>query len=460
MTIWTPDIAARGGPRYQAIADAITDAVARGELAPGDRLPPQRDLAWRLGVTVGTVSRAYLVAEQKGLLSGEVGRGTFVRETSHPSAGPLLPPEERPLEMSQNAAISAAHAEALAATLRDIAEAEGLQNLLRYMPAAGHPEHRAAGAAWIARVGLEVPAERIVLSTGAQQGLAAVFHVLARPGETVLAEELTYSVLIEAARVAGVKLVPVGLDDEGMIHDALDKAARETGAKVVVTVPTVQNPTATIMGEARRRAVAEIARRRDLMIVEDDVYGFLTPDRPAPIAVHAPERTVYIASASKCVAPGLRAGWIAAPEPLVGRFAETVYALSAAQPALTHEIVRRWIDDGTAEHLAEALRIEIMARQAIAAEILRGLEYRTAPACFHVMLTLPRPWRRDSFRAAALSRGIKIASIAAFAIDPEAAPEAVRLSVCAPSSREAMAQALGVLADLAHSDPRASRTVI
>jgi DNA-binding transcriptional MocR family regulator len=447
MTIWTPDIAARGGPRYQAIADAITDAVARGELAPGDRLPPQRDLAWRLGVTVGTVSRAYLVAEQKGLLSGEVGRGTFVREAA-------------PLEMSQNASVSVGHADALAAVLADIAKAEGLQNLLRYMPAAGHPEHRAAGAAWIARVGLEVPAERIVLSTGAQQGLAASFHLLARPGEAVLAEELTYSVLIDAARIAGVKLVPVALDDEGVIPDALDKAARESGAKVVVVQPTVQNPTATIMGDARRRAIAEIARRRDLMIVEDDVYGFLTPGRPVPIAVYAPERTVYIASASKCVAPGLRAGWIAAPEPLVERFAETIYALSAAQPALTHEIVRRWIEDGTAEHLAEALRVEITARQAIADEILRGLEYRTAPACFHVMLNLPRPWRRDAFRAAALSRGIKIASIAAFAIDPETAPEAVRLSVCAPSSREAMADALGVLADLARSDPRASRTVI
>lgn len=461
MTIWIPDLAGRSGPRYRAIADAIAEAVGRGDLAPGDKLPPQRELAWRLEVTVGTVGRGYMLAEQRGLVSGEIGRGTFVRAADSASATPLLPPApDGVLDLSINMSVGRANADALARTLAELAAEPDVECFLRYMPPAGHPEHRAAAARWMARVGLEAAPERIVLGHGAQQGLAACLDVLAAPGDTVLTETLSFPLLIDPARLRNIALFGVALDGEGMIPEALDEAAAKTGARLVVIVPTVQNPTASVMGEARRRAIAEVAERRDLMIVEDDVYGYLLPGRPPPIAALAPERTVYLTSASKCLAPGLRVGWIVAPERLVDRFVEAIYGGSVAQPALTHEIVRRWIEDGTADALAGQLGEEAAARQKMASEHLAGLTLSGSPSSLHVMVELPPPWRRDEFVGAALALGIRIASLSAFALDPETAPEAVRITLSAVPDRATLRQALTSLRELAEAGPRAGRGVI
>jgi DNA-binding transcriptional MocR family regulator len=461
MTIWNPDLSRHDGPRYQAIAEAIADAVDQGVLAPGDKLPPQRDLAYRLGVTVGTVSRGYMVAEQRGLVGGEVGRGTFVRAPSSETKEPILQPATGGLlDLGINMATWRVHGDALAATLQELSQAQGLENLVRYMPAAGHSEHRATGARFMARVGLTVDPEAVVLAHGAQQALGAALEALTRPGDTVLAEELTYSGVVENAERVGVRLEGVALDAEGMVPEALDKAAARTKARVVVVVPTVHNPTAAMMGAERRAAIAKVAEARDLIIMEDDVYGYIVPDRAPPIAALAPERTVYFTSASKCLAPGLRVGWLAVPERLREAVVDVIYAQSVAQPALCHEVVNRWLADGTADRLTEALRREIGARQALAADVLDGLAIRGHPASFHLMLNLPAPWRRDEFVAAALANGIRIVSIASFAVDRTNAEEAVRISLAAAPDRAALKDALTTLRDLARTGPRASRAIV
>lgn len=147
MTIWTPNLQSREGPRYQALAEAIGEAIASGELPAGSRLPAQRDLAWRLGVTVGTVGRAYLLAEQRGLLSGEVGRGTFVRPPLPAAEAALLgsEPEAAHIDLTHNAPAGGGHGPALAATLTALGRHNDLSGLLGYAPSVGHARHRAAG---------------------------------------------------------------------------------------------------------------------------------------------------------------------------------------------------------------------------------------------------------------------------------------------------------------------------
>jgi DNA-binding transcriptional MocR family regulator len=459
--MWSPDLSHHSGPRYQAIAEAIADAIDQGVLAPGDKLPPQRDLAYRLGVTVGTVSRGYMVAEQRGLVGGEVGRGTYVREPAHDAKEPILQPAASGmLDLGINMATWRVHGDALSTTLRELSQAQGLENMVRYMPAAGHAEHRATGARFMSRVGLSVDPDRIVLSHGAQQALGAALEALTEPGDTVLAEALTYSGVVENAERIGIDLEGVALDDEGMIPEALDRAAAKTRARAVILVPTVQNPTAAVMGAERRAAIAQVAEARELTIIEDDVYGYIVPDRAPPIAALAPERTIYLTSASKSLAPGLRVGWLAVPEALRERVVDIVYAQTIAQPALCHEIIKRWLADGTADRLTEALRREIGARQALASEVFEGLETRGHPASFHLMLTLPAPWRRDEFVAAALANRIRIVSIASFAVDRASAHEAVRISLAAAPDREKLRGALTTLADLARTGPRASRAIV
>ncbi len=452
MTMWLPVIAENAGPRYQAIADAIAAAVAGGELQPGDRLPPQRELAYRLGVTVGTVSRAYSLAERNGLLAGEVGRGTFVRDRqSHAGPDMLLPVSDVTVDLGINMACGPEHGTALRAALARLAETGGLENLLPYMPLGGHIEHRAAGAGWLTGRGVDVAPEQVVLTNGAQHGLAVALAAAAEPGATVMVESLTYAGVLGTASFVGRRIAGVAMDEDGVLPDALDMTALRTGAKVAVLVPTIHNPTALVMSEARRQAIAEVARRRNLIVIEDDVYGRLPVDSPPPLAAIIPERTIYVSSASKTLAPGLRVGWVVAPPDYVAAIAGAAFASSVAQPALTHEIVRGWIEDGTAETLVKTLRSEMAARQDIAAGALAGFELRAHPNSFHLLLDLPEPWTAGGFVEAALNRGIRVTPASAFAVDEAASPNAVRISVAAARDRETLATALATLAEMLRS---------
>lgn len=460
MTIWMPDLAARSGPRYQAIASAISDAIESGELSPGTRLPPQRDLAWKLGVTVGTVSRAYMLAEQRGLLSGEVGRGTYVRDRGPAREEVLGRWNDGLMDLSRNAAYSTEHAEAVRKALETLSSRAGIDRLLHYMPSAGHREHRAAGAQWIGRTGLKVTPEQVVLTSGAQQGLAAALATLAHPGEVVLTEALTYCGLMDAARLFRLRLEGVAIDEEGMRPDDLENAVRRTGARSVIVTPTVHNPTTATMGMARREALVDVARRLDLTIIEDDVYGFLPLQRPAPVASLAPERTVYVASASKCLAPGLRVGWLAAPPALVEPLVDAVHAMSIAAPALPAEIVRSWIMDGTAARITEHLRGETARRQALFQQVFQGFTMRSDPASFHVLLHLPEPWTSEEFAFAARERNLVVISAPTFAVTRGAAPAAARISLSAAESDGQLRQALFALRSVLDSSPRTRRAVI
>lgn len=458
--MWLPKIDGRSGPKYQAIADSILDAIRAGDLGPGDRLPPQRELAWKLGVTVGTVTRAYLVGEQQGVLSGEVGRGTYVRRKPTPISNELLPRNlDNTLRLTVNASYSSDFETFLAEALRAIAEKKGLERLLHYMPAAGHPEHRALGAAWIARAGYQVPADQVFLTNGAQQALSVAMQVLTRPGEAILTEALTYTAVLDNARNLDRRLHGVAMDEDGVIPEALEAAAKTTGAKVVLLIPTLQNPTSSTMSDKRRQLIAKVVERNDLILIEDDVYGLLPMSRPAPIAARIPERTFYLTSASKSVAPGLRCGWLVVPRAHAEKVNATIYALNCSHPPLTHEVLRQWIEDGTADRMVAQHRSEAAARHAIAGEVLHGLSWHGAPQCFHVLLDLPAPWRSEQFVSSALARGIAVVPASSFAVDKATAPQAVRISIAAAPDRAQLRDALVTLRDLALRGPNHSASV-
>lgn len=461
-----PDLSQRKGPRYLALADAIGEAVTDGSLPPGSKLPPQRDLAWRLGLTVGTISRGYMLAESRGLLSGEVGRGTFVRETTAAGEALLVPAGNTNLiNLARNAPESTAASleAALRGTLADLSQRDGLVRLLQYMPDGGHLDHRAAGVRWIARIGLELKPEQVVLTNGAQQAMVAVLASLTRPGETVLVERLTYAGFLGAARLLGLKVEVVELDDHGLRADSLDDVAARTGARLVLIQPTAHNPTTGTLDLDRRKAVVEVARARDLTIIEDDVYGFLPLERPLPIAALAPERTIFIASASKCIAPGLRIGWAAGPPALTERFADSLHALALAQPALTAEIARQWIIDGTAARLTEELRQETAARQELAQSILGpvpGLKLQAQPYATHIFATLPEPWRREDYVARVEALGVRVTPATSFAASRERVPHAIRAALCSAPDRATLHRALTTLRDVAIEGPTARRAEV
>lgn len=449
--MWMPEIEEKPGPRYQAIADDIADSVVNGRLKPGDRLPPQRDLAWKLGLTVGTISRAYSLAEQRGLVAGEVGRGTFVQQRQQPGGALIPPTSAMRYDMGINIAPTAAQADALGATLQAIATEGDLSRLVPYMPSAGYPALREAAGAWIGRAGLDPDPEHIVLTCGAQHGLSVTLAALLEPADTLLTDALTYPGLIDMCRLHHLRLEPIPMDEDGMLPDALDRAASAGRARHLALNPTLQNPTTITMSEARRAEIVEIARRHDLTIIEDDVYGWMMEERPVAVGSLAPERTVFITSASKSFAPGLRAGWVHAPAGLRQAITAAAYATTVCQPPLMHEVAARWIHDGTADQLVSGLRVAVAARQKLAREKLNGLQVDGNPAGFHIMVHLPPPWRGVEFAEAALAAGIRVVPASTFAVGQTAAPHAVRASVTSIPDMDILTEGLGRLRDLAFS---------
>jgi len=455
MTTWRPDLGEQNGPRYLAIAEALAQDVASGRLVPGDRLPTHRDLAWHLGVTVGTVSRAYGEAERRGLIAGEVGRGTFVREQL-PSAPPAFQEpgdEDGLIDLSYNfPALESDHA-LFSEALADMARDPQLARQLGYLLGPGRASHRAAAADWLTHAGLAVPPEEIVITCGAQHGMFLAAAALTRAGETILTEALTYYGIKSIAEALERQLHGVALDDQGLVPEALEAAIRSSGARVLYCIPTLQNPTTTVLSEARRRKIVEICRRHDVMIIEDDIYSFLLETPVTPLTALAPERSFYATSLSKCVAPGLRIGYLRAPLAFHDRIATALRASTLMPSGFMAELATRLIRSGKAEEAARNKRREAAARQSLAREILPAGHLVTHPRCFHAWLTLPRPWRHEDFAAEARRRGVMVGSARVFAVGRQPVPHAVRLCLHAASGRAQLKAGLEVLARILKGAP-------
>lgn len=487
MTIWLPQLDGRTGPLYRRIADALADDVATGRLPPGSRLPTHRDLAWQLKVTVGTVSRAYAEATRRGLIGGEVGRGTFVQqpqwpvpadaeclpELSYPSSGSGSSGSQAssqvfrqtflqhgasdadssrngPLDLSLNYPFEEPVAEALAAGLRGLSDPALLTEIGRYQPANGMHRHRQAGVDWLQRQGVVVDADTLMIVPGCQGGLSTVFLALCRPGDVVVHELLTWPGLLATAAPQGVRTIGLPMDDNGLLPDAFDAACREHRPRLLYTMPTLHNPTTIIMPEERRRAIAAVAERYGVFVVEDDVYGFLPDVASAPIRSFLPDLGLYVTSLSKCLAPALRIGYLSAAPALMPRLATAMRTSVLMTSSVAAEVASRAIACGAAEHAANRQREEARARQKLAQTLLQGLEFRSHPTAFHGWLAVPPSWGTDDLVAALAARGITVTPGRAFAGDAKDVQGAahVRLCLCAVRQRERLAAALTIIAEL------------
>jgi DNA-binding transcriptional MocR family regulator len=449
--MWKPSELSRLVPLYVAIADALEQDVHAGRVRPGDRLPTHRALARSLGVNVMTVTRGYAEAGRRGLVEGEVGRGTFVRgaDRAIETFLPLVESGRRLVDFHFNIPASDAALLDPGAWCADLAaQAAGSPIFAGYTPA-GLPEHRAVGARWAARFGVKADASRVLVTGGVQHGMTLCLATLTSPGDMVLVEALTYPGMKALASVLHLRLVPVELDRDGLVPAALDAACRRHEARVLYTMPTVHNPTGLVTSEARRRELAELARVHDLTVIEDDTYGWAAAEPPAPLAARVPERTHYLVGTSKSLAAGLRVGFLVAPEgdpAIVDRLCATVAATSWMAAPPMADLAGRWIDDGSAWRMVEWKRREARARAALFAQILGDAHLGAPPTAPHVWCTLPEPWRPECFAREARAAGVAVTPAEAFVTGRAPAPHAVRMALGTPHQREEVERGLRILA--------------
>jgi DNA-binding transcriptional MocR family regulator len=456
MTIRLPPRGQRIGPIYKTIADQIGREIETGRMKPGARLPTQRSLAKQLGVTLTTVTRAYDEAQRRGLLSGEVGRGTFVR----PAAFEMDGPADGMLDLAVNSLMPLPYTEEIADRLAGAIPRSAGARVFAYQPNAGARHNRAAGSAWIADNGLEAPVDRVVVTSGGQHAILLSLMAVAKPGDEILVEEFTYPGISDLAAHLHLRLRKVALDADGIRPDALDDACRAGTPAALYCMPSFQNPTAVLMSEARRREIAAIVIRHQLTVIEDDVYGFLAPGS-RPLSALLPEsQFFFITSTSKSIAPGIRIGYLLAPTAMIDRLSVAVLrTVVNASPAMA-ELATSLITDGVAGRIVEWKRKEIAARQEVARRALHGLTFQAHPQSPHLWVHLPEPWQADAFITRARHRGILLTGAESFAVGHETDLQAVRIAVGPPATRSALEDGLTELVRMVHRVPEAYELVV
>ncbi len=439
-------------PKYQAIAADLAQAILNGQLVAGEKLPPHRVLAKKLGVTTGTISRAYASLEKQHLALARVGDGTYVRNLDSTVQAPVQATPH--IDMAYNVVTATDDVGALQRALLAVTQSEStMAELLRYQPEAGMQRHRTSGAQWLSRFGTARDWTRVMVTHGAQHALAGVLRTIARPGDTLLTESLSYPGLLALARSMRLQVIGLEMDTEGLLPDALERAVQTFSTRLLFCSPTLHNPMACTMSMARREQIAAVARRHNLLVLEDVVHAAAVPDPLPALSTLLPDQSFLLASFSKVMAPGLRVGYLEASPAWLDKVAASIRIDCWMVAPLMAEIATRWVDSGEAEHLIALQRGVIAERQAVARQLLGNTPIGWAPHYPHLWLPLPEPWRAGPFSAALRQRGVLVRGADHFAAGRTPTPHAVRISLNKPTTLEQVRTGIQTILDTLQHPP-------
>ncbi|WP_308197956.1 MocR-like pyridoxine biosynthesis transcription factor PdxR [Anaeromyxobacter oryzisoli] len=446
-------------PVFLQIARAIAGRIRAGALPAGAPLPSSRALAATLRVHRNTVLAAYAELVAEGWIRTLAARGTFVTETiparpprrfAPAPAGPAraagfpLPPAPAPLAADEIA--SSAKYMLLggtpdprlvpsAALSRAYRRALRRRDGLSYGDPRGHPRLRAALAAMLASTrGIVSGADGLVVTPGSQGALSLIARALLRPGDTVAVEALGYHMAWETFRLAGLRLVAVPIDAEGLDVAALAERVRAEKVRAVYVTPHHQYPTTVTLAPGRRLALLDLARREGLLVVEDDYDAeFHYDGRPVlPLAsADAGGLVVYVGTLSKVLAPGLRVGWLAATPDALDRIATHRAYLDRQGDLSVEAAVAELLEEGELQRHVWRTRRILAGRRAALADRLRAtfgdrLRFRMPPGGMALWCEVDRGVDPEAWAAAALARGVAIQPGRVFAADGRPRPN-VRL---------------------------------
>lgn len=449
MNDWTPDIATLSRPAYLSLAEQFARAIADGVLPAGARLRPQRKLADDLGLSVQTVTRAYVELIRRGLISGEVGRGSFVLGPAGDAATPYLAERQSKLiDLSILKPIGdRLHVETLRAGLHWAADNLAAPAALSFRPHSILPRHQHVAAEWLRRGGIEVAPGQIMITDGASSAISIAVMSAVPVGGTLAAAALTHHLLIPLCKYLGIHLEPLPVDDDGVLPDALDRAAHRGAVRAVFLQPSLVNPMALLSSERRRAELVEIARRHDLVIIENDILNVMIANRPPPLAALAPERVLHINGFTKTALPGLRLAYLVAPERLASVVANRHLVMNWLAAPVMMDVLSHWIEDGTLDSLIAWQRSALAERHAIARQILPDVCRNSHPQALHLWMELPAGRQEDEFVGQLQLQGVAIASGRAFRISEKDRRDAVRIAL-GPTQAGDLRSGLRIVAEM------------
>jgi len=435
----------KGVTKHRLLTEKIVDDIEKGILQPAMRMPTHRDLAHKLGLSVQTVSISYKEAERRGYLRGEVGRGTYVcnRVTERADRFMLDRDPSGTADLSIIRAVyTEAHENASRRLLEELSQSDNASFMRPCRPIAGLDRHRAVARDWLRNLSVDVDPGRIILTNGAAHGLFLAVAAVVQPGEVVLTESLTDHGIIGLANVLGFTLRGLPIDEQGILPDAFETACKAGDVRALVMIPTLGNPTSHLMGAGRRIAIAEIARRYDVCVIEDEVYKPILEEKLPSMPELLPDLGFFVTSFTKTVMTGLRTGYLVVPTQYSIRVTSILRVTSWSGVNLMGEMASRWIEDGTATELIEIQRSELRSRQAQVTDILGSHVAGNNPLSLCAWLKIPRNWSEDGLVRALANKGVAVTPSDPFVVGADRGSGGIRICLGGRLSRPALQTAL------------------
>ncbi len=442
-------------PLYLAITDAIERDIRTGVLKPGEKMPTHRELGKIIGVNVSTITKAYKQAEKIGLITSTVGSGTFVSSDLGLNSS-LLNTEKANgelIEMGLTLPLYCAEPD-LKDIILKVVNQSNVNMFMRYISPNGLQQHREIGAEWVRQYGITAGAENIIITAGAQHAILCILSSLFNQGDKIAVDCLTYPGVKTAAKRLGLRLAGIAIDDEGMIPQSLESACKNNEIKGIYTVSDMQNPTNAKMSESRLREIAEIIERYDLILIEDDLYRFLSDNPANTLTSLIPDRSIYIGGLSKAFYTGLRISFVVSPKQYYSRISQAVVDTIWMASQLNAEIVCKCIETGIANKIIRLKRQELKKRAELFCEKMVDFTYSYSPYSMFVWLTLPKDWSSYEFEKTANSNGINIVTANKFVVGNIMPPNCIRVSLSGTESLAEFEKGLNILKNVLNREFR------
>lgn len=446
---WKPDIKNMKSPLYKSISDLLEDDIKNGVLKPGDKLPPQRELADFLDLNLSTITRAFKLCEQKGLISGTIGKGTYISSDVHVSSilGCTAFPVDKYIEMGPVYPIYKQNSYVIDIT-KKLMKTVNMDNFLKYAEPQGMYSHRLTGQKYLKKYDVDVPPSNIVISSGSQNSLAIILMSLFNSGDKIAVSPLTYPGFKTLAKMLGIILIPIPQINNKIDFNGFISLCKNEKIKGIYLIPNLNNPTTYEMTYEEKSKIADMAEKLGLIIIEDGLYSYLDGNNYSSIFSLAPENCIYIGSISKSLCPGLRVSFNAVPDKYIDTIINGAYNMNIMTSPLNTEIICQLIETDLSSKIIKERNEIAKTRNHIIDKILKDKVVKAN--CYSPFRWLPLPDNVDSklFENLALKHGVQVYCAYKFAAGNSTFSPGIRLSVCAPENTAQLEKGLEIIKSL------------